>query len=197
MKLFNWPIRFLKKLSTFPSVLQYFAKILLNFNNYSAESIGTDSLCRAIFCYAGNFRRSQSLLKLSSGLWICPYNSTKYRIVPSDENSADKPMLTPKYIDLSEGLYFHLDPFKANWSSTLLVPVNSCNCLTSQGVVLSVQITLRTTFMPPGSLMFHSTINRRITICIFIFGREGSTNIVWKRIYAWTCKFTYKPKVKK
>ena len=45
--------------------------------------------------------------------------------------------------------------------------------------------------------MIHSTITRRITICIFIFGREGSTNIVWKRIYAWTCKFTYKPKKKK
>ena len=45
--------------------------------------------------------------------------------------------------------------------------------------------------------MIHSTITRRITICIFIFGREGSTNIVWKRIYAWTCKFTYKPKQKK
>ena len=44
--------------------------------------------------------------------------------------------------------------------------------------------------------MIHSTITNRITICIFIFGREGSTNIVWKRIYAWTCKFTYKTKKK-
>ena len=110
-------------------------------------------------------------------------------------------MLTPKYIDLSEGLHFNLDPFKAIWSivlvSIVVVPVYSCNCLTSQRVVLSVQITVRTIFIPPGSLMIHSTITNRITICIFIFGREGSTNIVWKRIYAWTCKFTYKPKKKK
>ena len=105
-------------------------------------------------------------------------------------------MLTPKYTDLSEGLYFNLDPFKAIWSSVVLVPVYSFNCLTRLGVVLAVQITVRTIFIPPGSLMIHSTITNRITICIFIFGREGSTNIVWKRIYAWTCKFTYKTKKK-
>ena len=45
--------------------------------------------------------------------------------------------------------------------------------------------------------MIHSTFTNRITICIFIFGREGSTNIVWKRIYAWTCKFTYKKQKQK
>ena len=44
--------------------------------------------------------------------------------------------------------------------------------------------------------MIHSTITNRITIYIFIFSREESTNIVWKRIYAWTCKFTYKTKQK-
>ena len=178
-------------------MLQYFAKILHNSINYFAESTRTDSLYRAIFRHAYNYRRSQSLLRLSSGLWICPFNSAKDRIVPFDENSADKPMLTPKYTDLSEGLYFNFDPFKANWFIIDLVPVYSCNFLTSQGVVLSVQITLRAHFIPPGSLMIHSTITWRITICISIFGREGSANIVWKRIYAWTCKFTYKPKIKK
>ena len=50
VKLFILPIWFLKKLSNFPTVLQYFAKILHNFINYLEESIKTDSLRREIFC---------------------------------------------------------------------------------------------------------------------------------------------------
>ena len=48
VKLFILPIWFLKELSNFPTVLQYFAKILHNFINYLEESIKTDSLRREI-----------------------------------------------------------------------------------------------------------------------------------------------------
>ena len=87
VKSFILPIWFLKKLSNFPTVLQYFAKILHNFINYFAESIKTDFASSDILhattgdhnqCL--NFLQGSEFVPLAQ-LRIELYRSTRTRLI--------------------------------------------------------------------------------------------------------------------